>query len=231
MSASPSVSPVSDLPLAGNADDDPGMSQIRASGRGSTLKRAIFGVSDDNLTDLSDTDAESDNGDADSNADSDADADVGDEESDEDIKPAKKKAKTGPSGSKAKALSKGKAKVGAGKTKGKGKAKSKGKGKKKGVKKTKTPKVDPVDGRLIARRPEWGDIPDWEGKEGSYLMGMPADIMDKCFGLGQDLAVRALPVSESATPVIRIGERGAKQTVARLPRSCRDVSLLQAIPR
>jgi hypothetical protein len=112
----------------------------------------------------------------------------GDDESEEDYKPARKRVKTKPL-AKTKVISKGKA--GTNKKTANGK-KAKVEAKPKNVQREKKlPKVDPVDARLIAHRPEWQDMPDWKGKEGSPLMGMPADVLDKCFGLGQDLAVSA----------------------------------------
>lgn len=151
----------------------------RRIGEGS-LKRAFFGDSDDELTDLSDSDADEEDKTGYENG------VQGDDESEEDSRPARKRVKTKPL-AKTKVISKGEAgtnKKPANSKKAKAGAKPKNVQREK-----KLPKVDPVDGRLIAHRPEWQDMPDWKGKEGSPLMGMPADILDKCFGLDQDLAV------------------------------------------
>ena len=136
------------------------------------LKRAFFGDSDDELTDLSDSDADEEDKTGYENG------VQGDDESEEDTKPGRKRVKTKLL-AKTKVISKGKAGINKKIANGK---KAKARAKPKNVQREKKlPKVDPVDGRLMAHRPEWQDMPDWKG--------MPADILDKCFGLGQDLAV------------------------------------------
>jgi hypothetical protein len=184
----------------------------------STLKRAFFGDTDDELTDLSEDEGDDDEGgegegvdeqeegvEEGTSQDAAYDGNEPDASDDEKIgKPSHKRAKTASgSGGKAKAQAAGgKAKAkGKGGKKGKskaGKGKGKGKAEVKEDKAKRQPQVDPVDGRLIARRPEWNDIPDWKGKKESPLMQMPAEIMDRCFGLAQDIDVSNRQAPHSA---------------------------------
>jgi hypothetical protein len=42
---------------------------------------------------------------------------------------------------------------------------------------------------ILAKAAYWKDIPKWKDGDGSYLMDMPAEIMDQIFGLRDDLGV------------------------------------------
>jgi hypothetical protein len=42
---------------------------------------------------------------------------------------------------------------------------------------------------ILAKAVYWKDIPKWKEGDGSYLMDMPAEIMDQIFGLREDLGV------------------------------------------
>ncbi|WVW81678.1 hypothetical protein I302_103673 [Kwoniella bestiolae CBS 10118] len=42
---------------------------------------------------------------------------------------------------------------------------------------------------LLAKRVEWNDIPDWEGREDCPLLELPGEILDMCFGLSVDVGL------------------------------------------
>lgn len=92
-----------------------------------------------------------------------------------------------------------KAKKAKGKGKGKGKSRTKGQGKGKNAKGKDKVEVKLVEKKTVrAKIITCQDLPEWEEGSGCPLLEMPDDVLDRCFGISQDLEVnKPIPLLES----------------------------------